>query len=440
VTATYLTGFPELFAAGSQPELRTRGSTAFLRTAGCVARLALDPARVEWRAERHLAHFPESSRGLPRPIRLGLGGALWASADSSVVAELLPAELGAVTLSVRDGETGRELWRRTIEPPDAAEWAETVPAWPGAQTEDVYAFLADDTDHLVVCLLRESRRSGIIGQGYVALTLPPYNCQTDATRFDLMTGAPVWRATFPNVQVRITERPSFAGLWAYTGRVGRIDWKSGTNTILHQSPHRLGWPVRVSNAIAVSWHSASRVGVDWLDEAGAVCRSASWPLRGVKRTALHPGSAGLAVQTNDQRLWLLGDDDAPLWDVRVKQPVYRAFQSGSSPLLVGTDGNGGRLLGFDLASGQETLNLRPAIGGAGGLAKVPGHDVLVCPFTTSRSHHVPARLLVLNVRDNRHELTVDCWGLLGTWEHGAVCGAGLYDDRIVTFDVRSFMR
>jgi hypothetical protein len=342
-----------------------------------------------------------------------------------------------VTVAARDGASGRTLWQRTYPPPEAAEWAERTPAWPGAQTEEIDAFLADDPDNLVLGLMRQSRRSLVGGHGVEVLTLPPYACQTDATRFDPLSGEVIWQASFPGVPVPLLAREAFTGLWSRRGRAGRIDLSSGANTLLSESPHHFGWPVRVGSAIAVPWHASSRVGVEWLDEAGGRLRAVAWPLRGVNRTVLHPIRAGVVLQTNEQRLWLLADDDAPLWDVRVKPYTYRVFQATSSAVFVGTDGKGGRLLGFDLASAEEVLNLRPAIGGAGDLTMVPGHEALLCPFSVSRSYRQPARLLVLSMRTLHHRLDDECGQLLGTWEHGAVC-LGRHDGaQVAVFDLRS---
>src|SRR5262249_15010326 len=151
--------------------------------------------------------------------------------DGRVVAELLPAESGGVAVSARDGLTGRELWRHRVPPPEAADWAETTPAWAGAQTEDIYAFLADDPDHLVACLMRESRRTETH-----LMPVPPYACQTDAIRFGPLSGEVVWRGTFAGVGVPLIKQESFTGLWSREGRVGRIDFASGANTVLHESP------------------------------------------------------------------------------------------------------------------------------------------------------------------------------------------------------------
>jgi hypothetical protein len=105
-------------------------------------------------------------------------------------------------------------------------------------------------------------------------------------------------------------------------------------------------------------------------------------------------------------------------------------------VFVGTDGRGGRLLAFGAASGEETLNLKPSLGGAGTLAKVPAHEVLVAKFCTSRKDPVAGSLLVLSMRDRSHRLDCQCQELLGTWAHGAVCVARQNGERLAIVDVR----
>jgi hypothetical protein len=132
----------------------------------------------------------------------------------------------------------------------------------------------------------------------------------------------------------------------------------------------------------------------------------------------------------------MGKENEPRWSVRVKPYIYQVHRSPETDVFVGTDGNGGRLLAFDAATGRETLNLKPALGGVGSLSKVPGHDVLVATYSVSKSYSVPPRLLVLSMKDRRHRLDTDCCGLIGTWDHGAVGPAGKQWTRLAILDVR----
>lgn len=152
---------------------------------------------------------------------------------------------------------------------------------------------------------------------------------------------------------------------------------------------------------------------------------------------LHSTRAGMALQFNEQGLWWLGSGEQPIWKVRAKPYIYRVHRCLDSDVFIGTDGNGGRLLGFQPDSGSETVNLKPALGGVGLLEKVPGHDVLVGVFRTSRSYLVHPRLLIFAMRDRCNDLENECVELLGTWVHGAICRAGANGQRLAIVDIRS---
>ncbi len=349
----------------------------------------------------------------------------------------MSTECGGLTVSVRNAETGKQLWEHFIPIPEAADWAEPSPAWPGAQTEEIDAFIADDPKRLIVCLFRESRRSMHFSPSHQVSSLPPYGCQTDAVRFDPLTGEFMWHAAFQNVRVGIIERRSFTGIWSHSPRLGMLDFETGTNVTLHESPNVLGWPARVGSVLAVPWHSKREIGVDWIDERGGQMRKGALRQSGVRSTNLHATESGLALQTNDQMLWWLGKEDLPLWSIRAKPYIYRVHCSPTTDVFVGTDGRGGRLLGFDAASGRETFNFKPPIGGAGDLRKIPGHDVLVAKFWISRTDPTAGRLFTLSIKDRNHELGYVCRQLIGTWEHGAVCLAGRHGERLAIVDIRS---
>lgn len=84
----------------------------------------------------------------------------------------------------------------------------------------------------------------------------------------------------------------------------------------------------------------------------------------------------------------------------------------------------------DLAAGRETLNLKPTVGGASSLTKVPGHELLVGTFGTSRTNFLAGELLVLYMHDRTHRFERQYGSLLGVWEHGAVCLAGKKWERL----------
>lgn len=268
------------------------------------------------------------------------------------------------------------------------------------------------------------------------MTIPPRACQTDSLRFVPANGSVAWRATFDNFYVEIMERNCVKGAWSDDSRLGLLDFESGTNRILHKSANLLSWPVRDGPHLAVPWHSDGQVGVDWIDNEGKRIGSAAWQQSGVRSTILHATEGGLAFQANEQLFWWLGNERVPLWKVRAKPYIYHVHRAPDTDVFVSTDGRGGRLFGHDAASGQETLNLKPALGGFGSLAKIPGHDVLVSGFTTSRNYKLPPRLLIISMKTHQHRLDIPCWKLLGTWEHGALCLSGENRDRLAIVDVR----
>jgi len=424
-----LKGLPGLGDPACTLSLRIRGPSAFVRSPCFIARISLQSGQVEWLIERALGKLSESTWNLPRRIQVS-DSDLWISEADPLVAEIISTECGGLTVAVRHAETGKQLWEHFVPIPEAAEWTERSPAWPRAQTEEIDAFIAEDSRRLIVCLFRQSRRSRLScpARGIEVFSLPPYGCQTDAIRLEPLTGEFIWRAGFPDVRVGILERRSFAGIWSNSPRLGMLDFEAGTNATLYESSNLLGWPMRVGSVLAVPWHSKGEVGVDWIDQRGSRIRKGAWRQAGVRNTILHATESGLGLQTNDQMLWWLGDEESPLWSIRAKPYIYRVHCSPATNVFVGTDGNGGRLLGLDALSGRETLNLKPVLGGVGDLAKVPGHGALVATFAISRSYSTPGRLLVLSMKDGHHDLENKCDALVATWEHGAVCRAGRHGE------------
>lgn len=419
-----------------------------------MCRISAESGDVAWLIERHpvITTISESTWNLPRRISTPLwpaGFDLWYSEADDVIAELLPTEDGGALVSARDAATGQPLWEHFIPIPEAAIWAEPSPAWPGAQTEEIDAFIASDPTRLVVCLSRESRRSGFYSPTLRVDTLPPYACQLDATRLGVSTGTPIWQRTYSGVSVGIVERDSFTGVWSSTHareprhpavwpgaeQVGVLDFETGTNEILHECGDDLDWPVQDGSLVAVPWHSRGEVGVFWVDKHGRQARQVRWRQSKVNSTCLHQTGAGLALQTNDQTLAWLGKE-GPLWTIRAKPYIYRVHSCPGSDVFVGTDGRGGRLLAFDPVSGQETLNLKLVFAGASSLTKVPGHELLVASFHTSRTNILAGELLVLSMRDRTHRSDCQYGSLLGVWEHGAICLAGKRWERLAILDLR----
>lgn len=170
----FLDGLPGLGDSAGTLSLRTGGPSAFVRSARFIARICLQSGKVEWLAERSLGKLTESTWNLSRRIQVW-GSDFWVTEEDHLVGEILSTECGGLTVSVRNAETGKQLWEHFIPIPEAADWAEASPAWPGAQTEEIYAFIADDPKRLIVCLFRQSRRSGFScpARGIKVFSCPP---------------------------------------------------------------------------------------------------------------------------------------------------------------------------------------------------------------------------------------------------------------------------
>ena len=232
-------GLPDLRDRTNTLTLRVCGPSAIVRSPRFIARFCLQSGEIDWLVERSPAEISEATRSLPRRIEVS-GSKLWISEADQIVAEIISTECGGLVVSVRHTATGSQLWEHFIPSPEAEDWAERAPAWPGAQTEEIEAFIAEAPRHLVVCLFRQSRRSkrSWPAGGIEVSTLPPYACQTDAIRFDLFSGKPLWNASFRDVPVRIIERRRFTGVWSNGHHLGAIDFETGANTILHQTSNR----------------------------------------------------------------------------------------------------------------------------------------------------------------------------------------------------------
>jgi hypothetical protein len=217
MSITYVDPIPGLGEHGCYLSLRVHGTSAFIRSNRFIARFSLESGKLSWLIEREKTQRAKPSSDLPRRIRIS-GLDLWCSAEQAAVAELLPTEDQGLRVSCRHAETGRPLWEHIIPIPDPAEWAEPAPAWSGGQTEEIYAFLAGDPRLLVVCLFRQTRR-----MMQTPYPTPRYACQTDAIRFDPLTGERVWSASFRDLRVEIVERECFRGTWSFRGKLGTID-------------------------------------------------------------------------------------------------------------------------------------------------------------------------------------------------------------------------
>ena len=112
-----------------------RGSSAFVHCPEFIARIDLTSG-TRWVIERPRVIISEFTSRQPRFIRK-FNGTIWSDAASQLAAELVSTECGAMRLIARHAATGELSWERMVPIPEAAEWAEREPAWPGAQTEEI---------------------------------------------------------------------------------------------------------------------------------------------------------------------------------------------------------------------------------------------------------------------------------------------------------------
>ena len=414
MSITYIDGLPGFEDADCRVRVQVNGAALFVKSPLCLARIELSTGNVDWLVDRSLSDEPK------RRVRervLVWGKDLWISDDGTLVAELLPSQDGGLLVSVRDAQTSKSVWEKSI-PVDVA----------------CDAFFAADDKRLVVCLFRESRRVAVAdGKD----KLPPCKCHADVTRFEPQTGQLMWSGSFPGLHVSMIERETFRGLWTNQNKLGRLDLETGSNAIIHEFPYELGRVVSIGTGLAVSWHNTREVGVSWLDEHGAQTDSCVIPEARVHSTRLHNTGAGLGLQLNDaEKVWWLGEHRQPLWNVKAKPYVYRVWRQAGGDLFVATDGNGGRVFGFDADSGHETLNLKPALYGVGSLTRVGESSTLVASFRASKSQSKPPSLLILSMTDRSHRFAYECQLLEGTWQHGAICRTGDRCERLAIIDLR----
>ena len=181
-------GLPDLTDRDLRPTLRVSDRSAFIRAREFIARIGLQSGEVEWLVERPSLGLSEAAWRLPRRICFG-GSELWVREADQVVADITTAECGGLVITAWHAATGSQLWEQFIPIPDgAADWAETSPPWPGAQTEEIDAFISTRRTNWY-CASRV-RLDGIliIVQKSPFPAFPPYGCQTDSIRFDPVNG------------------------------------------------------------------------------------------------------------------------------------------------------------------------------------------------------------------------------------------------------------
>src|SRR5262249_32403566 len=105
MSVAFVEGLPGL--ADAFVTLRTRRFSAFVRSPRFIARFSLRSGKIEWLVERSPISLAECSR-LPRYIRV-FDADLWISEADDVIVEIMTTESGALAVTARAAETGKEL-------------------------------------------------------------------------------------------------------------------------------------------------------------------------------------------------------------------------------------------------------------------------------------------------------------------------------------------
>jgi hypothetical protein len=326
-----------------------------------LAAISVTQRAVLWQVSKQ-PPAPEYFRVARRTTACGCQ--LWAEGERVVHLADAP---GGVVLTAHELGTGRLVWQREFETPPPLPFTESSPAYDGAHTEELSAFLGA-TEELVLAVARTSRRSLRWPGG----TLPPFRAQLELVAPDAQTGELRWQSSFPDVAVPILEKRRWANCFAAVDEIRVLSPATGVARTLRKLPGSVGWPRWCGSQVVVSWHKGGSVGVCWLDAAtGEVVRQGQWKRKGVKETEVWVRSGRTYLRINDQFLCLLNEEPAPAWEVRAKPYIYGVARGPLGPVWIATAGQGGALYAIDEATGAElrrvvvpggVADVRPLVG------------------------------------------------------------------------------
>ncbi|HET6437803.1 MAG TPA: PQQ-binding-like beta-propeller repeat protein [Anaeromyxobacter sp.] len=322
----------------------------------------LDGARRDWEVPR--TKPPPACYQVPRRIH-STGLQLWA--DRHVVCQLLDGADGVTVIAHRPSD-GRELWRLEVPTPPALPWTEPRPAWDGARTEELDAFLVA-SEVLGVAIARTTRRT----MRWPDIPAPRFHAQLEVMRIEPASGSVAWRSSFPGLSIPVPERSRFLGAYLADGQLGSIDWATGSVRYLAGLPGEPGWPRPRGRQVLVPSRGRAALAVDLFDGAsGHHLRRGEWRRPGVRETNLFVCDQHPILQLNQQFISLLSDEDlTPRWEARATPYVYAVAAVRSGPIFVATSGNGGGLYALDRLHGTVIAEARLP-GGAWGATRVDG--------------------------------------------------------------------
>jgi hypothetical protein len=311
--------------------------------------IGIEGTRREWEMPR--SKLAPARYQVPRRMR-SCGRRLWAG--HGIVCQLLDGEEG-VTLLAHQASTGRELWRLELPTPPPLPWTEAKPAWDGASTEELDAFLVA-SDVLAVAVARTTRRT----TRWPDNPAPEFHAQLEVTLVEPSNGSIAWTASFPDIRVPILEKSRFAGPHVAGRQLDTIDWTTGAARHLADLSGEPSWPRLLREQLIVASRSRGTVAVDLLDATtGERLRRGEWRRNAVRETRLFVCGDHPVLQVNDQFVSLLSYEElTPRWEARAKPYVYGIAATESGPIFVGTSGNGGGLYAFDRRRGDVVTEVR----------------------------------------------------------------------------------
>jgi hypothetical protein len=294
------------------------------------------------------------------------GRRLWTKGDALV--SVVETEHGVAAVC-RDVNTGDERWRREIRTPPPLAWTEAEPAWPGAPTEEIDAFVLAE-DSLVLALARTTRRS----MQWPDKPAPPFHAQLDVFGLEPTDGAIRSIAHIPDAWVPILEKRRLAR-WLVAGRrLLELDCTTGSVRTVSEFPAEPCWPRERAGKVTLAWRERGYIAAATVDRvSGHLDIEHRWKRKKVSEIAVHPLADAAALQINDQFFAMLEANLTPKWEARVRPYIYGAVSREGGPVFVAASGGGGGLSVFDREDGTPLVEARLS-GGAWDVTVVSGTE------------------------------------------------------------------
>jgi hypothetical protein len=295
---------------------------------------------------------------------------------------LCPSEEGLLHLS--DGETdvvirchdetsGRVRWERRVPTPPPLPWTEPAPACENARTEEIDAFLAQETPSLAVARTSRTATHSVPGKG--TFPAPPYQAQLEILSLDASSGRDRWTSTLPDIGVPILEKDRFTFLLRRGTEILELATNTGDSRSIGRAPKPCAWPRRAGGKAVTAWRTTKGVGLTAFDGHETFV-----PRRSTRNVTLHDAGSLLVLQFNERSFSVVQSDLRVGPEIPIKGYIYGVAASPDGGLLsVATAGAGGSLYAVDPRSGELQRD-HLLSQGAWQVAAVPeaGKTVAVC--------------------------------------------------------------